>query len=327
MRILREKCIYENFDKMKLKDRIFYARVWIPIFYEPQVRRIIDGFARTFNFSPPELEWKDWSHLGKSPPTFYRTTDFTKPYLEIVETYGVPRYLELNPAPWSIATFPYQFGVMFGDIGHGGMLLAATSYLVYKADELRAKKLVPKKLLEVRYLLCFMGFFAFYCGFIYNELFAITLKLFGTCHNMDTLERDRSCTYPIGLDPAWYMAKNEVSYFNSFKMKLSITIGVLHMMMGIFLRGANNVYFNQWVDLVFETIPQVIFMSCTFGYMVVCIFIKWGKDWTGKNPPSILNIYTGMGITVSQSLLIESRQCHLGRGNRRRTDCLPAKDV
>ena len=39
-------------------------------------------------------------------------------------------------------------------------------------------------------------------------------------------------------------------------------------------------------------------MSCTFGYMVVCIFIKWAKDWTGRNPPSILNIYTGMGITV-----------------------------
>jgi V-type H+-transporting ATPase subunit a len=300
MRILRERCIYENFDKMKLKDRIFYARVWIPVVLEPTVRRVISSLGATFNFNPPELEFKNWEKMGKKPPTFFRTNEFTKPYLEIVETYGIPRYQEMNPAPWSIATFPYQFGVMFGDVGHGGLLFAATSYLVYKAEEFKITKAVPKKLLEVRYLFFLMGFFAFYCGFIYNEFFAITLKYFTSCYNWHNLElEDHHCVYPIGLDSAWYSAKNEVSYFNSFKMKLSIIIGVLHMMMGIFLRGANNVYFKSPIDFVFEFIPQVVFMSCTFGYMCVCIVIKWTTDWTGRTPPSILNVYTSMGITVN----------------------------
>ena len=300
MKVLREKCIYEHFDKMRLKDRIFYARVWIPVVMEPAVRRAIAALGSAHNFSPPELEWKDWQKLGKKPPTFFRTNEFTKPYLEIVETYGIPRYQEMNPAPWSVATFPYQFGVMFGDVGHGGLLFAATSYLVYKADELRANKTVPKKLLEVRYLFFLMGFFAFYCGIIYNEFFAITLKYFTSCYNWHNLEReDPNCVYPIGLDPAWYSAKNEVSFFNSFKMKLSIIIGVMHMMLGIFMRGANNLYFRSPIDFIFEFIPQVIFLSCTFGYMCVCIFIKWSKDWSERSAPSILNIYTGMGIAVS----------------------------
>lgn len=303
LKILRERCIYENFDRMRLKDRIFYARLWIPEEDEVKIRRLIADFSKAFGFNPPELELKDWAALKKTPPTHYRTNEFTKPYLNIVETYGVPRYQEMNPAPFSIATFPYQFGVMFGDIGHGGLLFALTSVLVYMADELRRKKLVPKAVLEIRYLFWFMGFMAFYCGFTYNEFFAIPLKLFTSCYDMESPELERhhtegGCVYPMGLDPAWYMAKNEVSFFNSFKMKLSIIIGVAHMMMGIFIRGANNIYFRQPIDFIFEFIPMVVFMSCTFGYMCVCIFIKWSSDFTGRTPPSILNIFTGMGVAV-----------------------------
>ena len=32
--------------------------------------------------------------------------------------YGVPRYKEANPMIFTIVTFPFLFGVMFGDVGH-----------------------------------------------------------------------------------------------------------------------------------------------------------------------------------------------------------------
>jgi vacuolar-type H+-ATPase subunit I/STV1 len=32
--------------------------------------------------------------------------------------------------------FPFKFGVMFGDIGHGGLLLAAAIAICYKKDAL-----------------------------------------------------------------------------------------------------------------------------------------------------------------------------------------------
>jgi len=70
-------------------------------------------------------------------------------------------------------------------------------------------------------------------------------------------------------------------------------------MMGISMRAFNNVHFNQWVDLFFEFVPQIVFMAVTFGYMCVVIIMKWLINWEGNpHPPSILNIYTGMGITV-----------------------------
>jgi V-type H+-transporting ATPase subunit a len=40
-----------------------------------------------------------------------------------VSTYGIPNYKEVNPSVFAIVTFPFLFGVMFGDIGHGAVLL------------------------------------------------------------------------------------------------------------------------------------------------------------------------------------------------------------
>jgi V-type H+-transporting ATPase subunit a len=49
---------------------------------------------------------------------------------EFVDTYGVPRYREINPALYTSATFPFLFGIMYADIGHGSCLTIAALYLV-----------------------------------------------------------------------------------------------------------------------------------------------------------------------------------------------------
>ena len=51
-----------------------------------------------------------------------KTDKFTWAFQEFVNTYGVPRYKEINPALFTAATFPFMFGVMYGDIGHGSIL-------------------------------------------------------------------------------------------------------------------------------------------------------------------------------------------------------------
>lgn len=119
---------------------------------------------------------------NNNPPTFFKQSDFTDFFQLIVNTYGVPRYKEINPALFTIVTFPFLFGVMFGDIGHGFLLFLFGLYLVVKADDIKNSDSALKGALKARYLLLFMGFFAFYCGWMYNDFLSMPLGIFGTCY-------------------------------------------------------------------------------------------------------------------------------------------------
>jgi V-type H+-transporting ATPase subunit a len=52
-----------------------------------------------------------------TPPTHFHTNKFTEVFQAVVNTYGVPRYREANPALFTTVTFPFLFGVMYGDMG------------------------------------------------------------------------------------------------------------------------------------------------------------------------------------------------------------------
>lgn len=117
-----------------------------------------------------------------APPTFFKKSEFNDAFQEIVNTYGIPRYKEINPALFNIVTFPFLFGVMFGDIGHGLLLFLFGIYLTTQKDEIVRQNSALKAALPARYLLLFMGFFAFYSGWMYNDFLSIPLGIFGTCY-------------------------------------------------------------------------------------------------------------------------------------------------
>merc|ERR1719409_1736257 len=86
--------------------------------------------------------------MGKRP-TYIKVNDYTAPWQEVVNTYGIPKYQEANPALLTVITFPFIFGMMYGDVGHGSMLLCVGIFLILKADSLKLK--VPAAY-EARYM-------------------------------------------------------------------------------------------------------------------------------------------------------------------------------
>lgn len=302
----KEKLIWTNLNKCKVRDNVIDGDVWIPAEKYSDVISKLSELANR-NESHNTAQFIDILENDTAvPPTFIETNEFTSSFQEIVNTYGIPRYREVNPALFNIITFPFLFGVMFGDIGHGFLLFLFASYLFYDAEELKKPKSSLKEIYKARHLFLLMGFFACYCGWMYNDFISMPLNIFGTCYvnKGDDAERvNQSCVYPFGLDPKWYVAKNELTFFNSLKMKLAVILGVSQMLLGICLRGMNHIYFKDYLGFVFEFIPQIIFMSLLFGYMNIMIIIKWLTVWVDtKMAPSIINqlmlIFLRLGSVV-----------------------------
>ncbi|XP_032496595.1 V-type proton ATPase 116 kDa subunit a isoform X4 [Phocoena sinus] len=261
------------------------------------------------------------------PPTLIRTNRFTASFQGIVDAYGVGRYQEVNPAPYTIITFPFLFAVMFGDVGHGLLmfLFALAMVLAENRPAVKtARNEIWRTFFEGRYLLLLMGLFSVYTGFIYNECFSCATAVFPSGWSVAAmanqsgwsdaflaqqplLSLDPNVTgvflgpYPFGIDPVWSLAVNHLSFLNSFKMKMSVILGVTHMTFGVVLGVFNHMHFGQWHRLLLETLPELVFLLGLFGYLVFLVAYKWLRVTAASaaSAPSILIHFINMFLFSS----------------------------
>ena len=304
-----------NFSKklifIKEKNGFYKLSLWLPKSQNLEITEKLQNIKKSDpHFITPKLEdlqipEKIEIFENSKIPTKFKIANFSYPFQQIINTYGIPRYKEANPGLFTIITFPFLFGLMFGDIGHGFVLFSVGIFLFLFSK----KNSIFEK---IKFLILLMGFFAVFCGFVYNEFFSIPFLVFQSCYRVDNFQRVYDgCCYVFGIDWIWGQSVNESAFVNSFKMKFSIVVGVIHMLFGIFLKILNSVYFENFVDLFFEAIPQFVFLSVTFGYMVICIVIKWLTDWEGRDSISIIQIFINFtsvkeplfgGLTTQQNL-------------------------
>uniref|UniRef100_A0A672QHH9 V-type proton ATPase subunit a n=1 Tax=Sinocyclocheilus grahami TaxID=75366 RepID=A0A672QHH9_SINGR len=229
-----------------------------------------------------------------SPPTLFNTNTFTSSFQNIVDAYGVASYREVNPAVYTIITFPFLFAVMFGDVGHGLLMTLAALWMILEERDPKMRNNtneIWRMLFGGRYLILLMGLFSIYTGAVYNECFSKGLSPLSSGWHLkpmmqhynwsdETLRSNQYLTldpnvtgvfqgpYLFGIDPIWSLANNHLTFLNSYKMKMSVIIGVIHMTFGVCLS-----FFNYIMFLVL--IPELVFMLCLFGYLVFMVVFKW----------------------------------------------------
>ena len=305
--IKMQKLIYQNLNKCLEFGEFSVGEVWIPEIYFPKLQEEINSLLNE-NERIILPKFSDFeSENNRKFPTYFIINEFNSSFQEIVFTYGVPRYKEANPGLFTIITFPFLFGVMFGDIGHGSLLLLLSIYICFKKDYLYYSNSILKDLIKFRYFLLIMGIFSLFCGIIYNDFMGIPLSFFNSCFEKDILDINNKktiqkpgCVYPLGVDPKWAVAQNELTFINSFKMKISVIIGVFQMFLGLILRGLNNIYFKDQISFYFEFIPYMIFFVFLFGYMILLIYIKWLTNYSlnTSQAPSIITILMNLALKL-----------------------------
>ncbi|MET0052841.1 MAG: V-type ATPase 116kDa subunit family protein [Candidatus Thiodiazotropha sp.] len=62
-------------------------------------------------------------------PSVMRHNRLLKPFSQLVMQYGVPRYGEVNPTHLFALTYIFMFGMMFGDVGHGAVILGVSIWM------------------------------------------------------------------------------------------------------------------------------------------------------------------------------------------------------
>jgi len=312
-RVIKEKAIYHAMNMMNydVGRKCLVAEGWCPKDAREQIHDALSRATKRSGATVPSV--MSTLKPTQSPPTYFKVNKYTESFQNIVDSYGVARYREVNPTVFALITFPFLFGVMFGDIGHGIIMTIVAIVMIKKEDILGRMELTEMvdMAFKGRYLIFGMGIFSIYTGLLYNECFSVPIDWFGTNWKYQNSSSDYAYVvdsgwvYPFSVDPGWKGAKNELDFYNSLKMKLSVILGVSQMVLGICLSAFNALHFKKPYSFYFEFIPQLLFMVLLFGYMNVLIVIKWLKDWDFGNKSAPYLLTTMINIFLSPTSISE----------------------
>ncbi|KAI5180097.1 V-type H+-transporting ATPase subunit a [Nematocida sp. AWRm80] len=207
---------------------------------------------------------------GTIKPTHFTHTKLTAAFQDLTNVYGIPTYKEINPTIFSVTTLPFLFGAMFGDVGHGLIILAIGIYFIKKENTLKIPKSI-ELIFEGRYLMLFMGMWSMYFGFIYGDFMGCSFGEYLSAYSHGT--KQGTCYF--GIDTIWHKVSNGPSFINSLKMKMSIVLGFFHIILGMVLNMMNAYYRKDLVQLLGMQVPQLIVFVGLIGYMVFLVFLKW----------------------------------------------------
>lgn len=331
IKVHKMKAIFHalNMFNLDVTQKCLIAEFWCATDDVQRIQVALQSAAARSGFSVPSI--MNRMETEETPPTYNRTNKVTSSFQGIVNAYGIATYREVNPAPYTVITFPFLFAVMFGDAGHGLIMALFALWMVLKERNLSQAggSEIWLTFFNGRYMILFMGIFSIYTGIIYNDVFSKSVNIFGTSWKPPPLPTGASfypetvtlapkntfsnSPYPLGMDPIWQVSQNKILLFNSFKMKLSVILGIAQMGFGVALSLVNHKFFNSPIDILTEFIPRLIWLTAIFGYMVLMIFYKWiAYYWANSGcAPSILIMLINMFLYKYPDSNAEGTPCHL----------------
>jgi len=201
-RIEVAKKIDEAKTKVGETSRTLVIEGWVPEKKMDDLKRVVQEASSGFcafvclETEPPQ------GHEGeraKLPPTLLRNPRIAYVYEKIATAFGVPSYYEVDPSVFMLFSFPIIFGLMFGDVGQGLVLVVLTLLLyILKRRNVKTSEIF-EYLIQGSPLLVMCSISAVFFGFLYGEFFGFELYNEEGAHYLPLIEEGFHAVTGISL--------------------------------------------------------------------------------------------------------------------------------
>lgn len=271
---LKDEC-REEMAKIKgeleFLDRTFIARKYVVGLGQrfsitgfvdaADVSRLKDSFAQ---LKEVEIEVRP-AHSDKrlDPPTKLKNGWFARPFVMFVEMYGIPDYDGLDPVPIVAIIYSLLFGIMFGDVGQGIVVMIVGALLS------RYKKM------QLGEIMVRIGIFSTLFGFIFGSVFGNETLLNPLYHALLGLsEKPIEVMSSEFILPLLMMAVGIGVVLNLFSMALNMLLQFRKRDMGEFWFSQNGVAgFIFYAAVAFGAVLTALFGIPVFNTVYVLALI------------------------------------------------------
>jgi V/A-type H+-transporting ATPase subunit I len=206
---VEEATVYGSFGQT---EYTFVIQGWIPApALEKTVRTIGDAFRNRVVVNVLEVTREE---IGEAP-VFYDNPWFVRPFEFLMGLIASPKYWEIDPSPLIAIFFPFFFGLMVGDIAYGLIILLIALAVKWKLPHLAWAQPLAN-------ILVISSFPSIFFGFLFGEFFGNFGEMMGWLHPITFM----------GI--TWNRIEALIPM-----LVLSITIGVMHLFLGLGLGIVN----------------------------------------------------------------------------------------
>ena len=238
---------------------------------------IPNGMEKKFkNLTNSYLSITEQASLDKDSsnqlPTLLLNNRYAKTFEVITETQGLPDYGELDPTPIIAFVWPFFYGIMFADLGHGLLLFGLGMFLRYRANG---------SLKTWATLLAVSGAAASIAGIGTGEIFGFHINEFSVLKPLFA---------PLdGLVGALNVSELTFEQVVNI-LAVSVAIGIIHLLMALLLRLRRDILEKNKLVILTHDIPTII----QFLAIVALILAAIGSQY------DIIGMFGITGVTHNE---------------------------
>jgi V/A-type H+-transporting ATPase subunit I len=255
---------------------------WTPVARVPLLQESVNRVSNevVIEVAPPQ------SRQEAGTPVALEQVTPLKAFQSLVTTYSQPLYGELDPTPLMALTFPLIFGIMFGDVGHGAVLLLLGILLASRV----IKKLRGMASFGAVVIAC--GVTSMIFGFLYGSVFG----------NEEL------------LTALWVHPLEEIMSI----LIATVGIGAVLLSVGMIVNIANAALLRRWGHLLFghNGLANLIFYWALLGLAWNILPEMLGLEESFRLPESLVGVLPVIAVIAALMVALSEILENLVEGHR-----------